>query len=104
MKGAGVQITQTGEAGDLSRHAGIVAGRLTQFADVLDTEPTGVVDAIEAAGVDLMMDTATDSGSTRGDHEQPTDPELRCLAMTRDDFARVLAAVQRSHSFASQTL
>lgn len=83
----------------LARRFGIVAGRVEQFADVLDVPARDVLGAIERAGVDCMVDTATDVGNSRTPCDRPTCPDLRCLAMTRDDFARVLAVVQTSPSF-----
>lgn len=93
----------TGEP--LARRFGIVCGRVQQFADALDVPAGHVLDVVEDAGIELMVDTATDSSTrTRTDYDRPTDPDLRCLAMTREDFARVLAAVQTSHSSAPPTL
>jgi hypothetical protein len=95
MKGAGVQINQQ-DAGDLNEHGGIIAGRVVQFADALETEPTAVFDAMQAAGVEPMVDTAKANPGANKKRDRPTAPSMRCLAMTRRDFARVLAQVQQS--------
>jgi hypothetical protein len=78
--------------GPLVSSQGIVCGRLSQYADALETDPNGVLDAIDATGVHLLVDTAESKGHEK--HERPTDPALRCLGMTRVGFARLLTEVQ----------
>jgi hypothetical protein len=77
---------------DLDVSKGIVSGRVTQYADALEVETEAVMDAVETAGVTPMVDTA--DSKARESHDRPDDPSTRCLAMTRDGFARVLAEVQ----------
>jgi hypothetical protein len=86
-------LPETREDGALISSKGIVCGRLSQYADALGTDPAGVLDAVGAAGVRLLVDTAKSKG--REKHDRPTDPALRCLGMTREGFARLLAEVQR---------
>jgi hypothetical protein len=77
------------EAGALDERFGIVTGRLVQYADALDIDPQQVPAAIEAAGIEPIVDTA--ERKPRETHNRPTDPRLRSLAVTRSDFARLLA-------------
>jgi hypothetical protein len=72
----------------LARQAGIVAGTLAEYADALDTTPERVLDAIRFTP---MVDTA--ENQAREDHDRPTDPQLRSLAMTSGQFARLSAAI-----------
>jgi hypothetical protein len=39
-----------------------------------------------------MLDTAEPKGQGK-DRDRPTDPELRCLALTREDFGRLVEVV-----------
>jgi hypothetical protein len=79
-----LQDTNRHEAGTLSVRHGIVCGRLEQFADALEMEPRQVSAAIQAAGIEPLVDTAQSKKNEA--HTRPTDPALRCLAMTRADF------------------
>jgi hypothetical protein len=72
----------------LARQAGIVAGTLAEYADALGTTPEQVLAAIRFTP---MVDTATNKA--REDHDRPTDPQLRSLAMTTGQFARLSAAI-----------
>ena len=80
------------ETSGLVVEGGIVAGRVTEYAEELDCTSGEVLDAIREEGIELMLDTAQDKG--RGDHERPTDPALRCLAMRERDWVRLLLAVE----------
>jgi hypothetical protein len=73
----------------LARQAGIVAGTLAEYADALDTTPERVLDAIHFTP---LVDTA-ENANPREDHDRPTDPALRSLAMTSGQFARLSAAI-----------
>jgi hypothetical protein len=69
-----------------------VSARLTDYAGALDSTPEEVLRALEAEGIEPTVDTAEAKG--RGsDRERPTEPELRCLAFTREDFRRLLEAI-----------
>jgi hypothetical protein len=92
IKATAVHITETGIAGDLNEHGGIISGRVTQYADALQITTGAVLEAVEAAGVTPMVDTARQNDGKERD--RPTDPDRRCLAMTRNDFARVLTEAQ----------
>jgi hypothetical protein len=82
--------------GGLTAWQDLVCGRLSQYTDALETDPNGVLDAIDATGVHLLVDTAESKGHEK--HDRPTDPALRCLGMTREVFARLMAAVHRRPS------
>ena len=72
-----IQITEH-DAGTLNEQAGIVAGRLTQYADALDTTPAAVVDGIDVAGVEITgdLESPTDTDQRKGQetHERPGGP------------------------------
>jgi hypothetical protein len=77
--------------GELSVWGGIVSARLSDYAGALDSTPQAVLDAVEAEGITPAVDTAEAKG--RGDdRERPTEPGLRCLAFTREDFRRLVEA------------
>jgi hypothetical protein len=82
------QVRQT-EATALVEEFGIVAGRLQQFAETLQVSPERVLQAID---FDPLVDTAN-RASAHETYDRPTDPELRSLAMTSDQFARLSAAL-----------
>lgn len=65
------------ESGALEAWGGIVSGRVTEFAEALDTDPETVLQA--AKRVPLLVDTAEPKGR-RGEPDRPDGPELRCLA------------------------
>ena len=78
---------------------GVVAGFVVEYAEALDVAPVAVLGAVEAAGVTPMVDTGRRGSKSNDNHgPRPTDPEQRCLAMTRVDFARVLAEAQSAES------
>jgi hypothetical protein len=81
------------ESGALEGWGGIVSGRVSDYADALGVSPEAVVQAAEE--VDLMLDTAAPKGRGK-DRDRPTDPALRCLAMTVES-ARRLAEIARSN-------
>jgi hypothetical protein len=81
-------VAHTDDRQVLARQAGIVAGTLSEFADALQTTPERVLARIDFP---LLVDTATNKA--REDHDRPTDPQLRSLAMTTDQFARLSAAI-----------
>lgn len=78
--------------GEISAYHGIVSAYLADLADLLNASPTGVLEAMEQADVEPMMDTAT-PGNGQESHDRPTDPELRCIALTEQDLRRVAAVV-----------
>ncbi len=78
--------------GELSVWGGIVSARLDDIAGALETAPGKVLDRLEAEGIEPMLDTAEPKGQGK-DRDRPTDPELRCLALTREDFGRLVEAV-----------
>jgi hypothetical protein len=47
--------------------------------------------AVEAEGIELILDTAEPKGQGKN-RDRPTDPELRCLALRKKDFARLVEA------------
>jgi hypothetical protein len=90
--GTGKRYGAQSERGQVEVWGGIVSARLEDIAEALGTAPEAVLDALEAEGIGPMLDTAEPKG--RGDdRDRPTSPELRCLAFTREDFARLVEAV-----------
>jgi len=90
--GTGKRYGAEQKRGEIEAWGGVVSARLSDYADALDTTAEAVLDAVDAEGVDPVVDTAEPKG--RGDdRERPTDPELRCLAFSREDFARLVEAV-----------
>jgi hypothetical protein len=81
-----------GGRGELSVWGGIVSARLTDYAGALGTAPEEVLGAVEREGIEPMLDTAEPKGRGK-DRDRPTDPELRCLALTREDFTRLVEAI-----------
>jgi hypothetical protein len=77
--------------GELSVWGGIASARLSDYAGALETSPQAILDAVDAEGIDLILDTAEKGQAS--DRERPTSPELRCLAFTREDFRRLVEAV-----------
>jgi len=66
---------------------GIVAGTLQQFAETLQVSPERVLDDID---FDPLVDTY---GQDWHRYERSSDPSVRSLAMTSDQFARLSAAL-----------
>ena len=80
-------------SGALESWGGIVSGHVSDYTDALDVSPEAVLKA--AREVELMFDTAEAKGQGK-ERDRPTDPALRCLAMTADS-ARQLAEIVRSN-------
>lgn len=78
--------------GELSVWGGIVSARLEDIAGALETAPGKVLGRLKAEGIEPMLDTAEPKGQGK-DRDRPTDPGLRCLALTREDFGRLVEAV-----------
>jgi len=81
-----------GGRGELSVWGGIVSARLEDIAGALETAPQAILGAVEREGIEPMLDTAEPKGQGK-DRDRPTDPELRCLALTREDFTRLVEAI-----------
>ena len=64
-----------------------------EFSEVLDRSPSEVLSAIESEEIVLLLDTA--EGKPRETHDRPTDPTLRCLAMTEGEWVRLSLAAGR---------
>jgi len=79
--------------GDLAPKHGIVSARLEVLADVLNTRPSALLDAVKKTDIEPLMDTADDKGRSRNAETRPESPGLRCLAFTVEDFRRLAAAV-----------
>jgi hypothetical protein len=93
--GTGKRYGAQSERGEIEAWGGIVSARLCDYAGAFDVEPQAVLDAVEAEGIEPAVDTAEAKG--RGsDRERPTEPELRCLAFTREDFRQLVAAVSEA--------
>jgi hypothetical protein len=80
------------DQGDVTARHGIVSARVTDLAEALDTTAGALLQAVEAAGADPLVDTA-ENASPHETHERPSDPELRCMAFTMEDFREVAAVV-----------
>ncbi len=87
--------------GELSVWGGIVSARLTDYAGALETAPQAILGAVERKGIEPILDTAEPKGQGK-DRDRPTDPGLRCLALTREDFTRLVEAIG-SDPVASET-
>jgi hypothetical protein len=74
----------------LEAWGGIISAHLDDWAGELGCTPEDVLGAVESAGIDPITDTARSKGQE--DHDRPTDPALRCLALTIED-ARTLKSV-----------
>jgi hypothetical protein len=88
--GTGNRYDAQSERGQVEAWGGIVSARLADYASALDSTPEEVLDAVETTGAKPVVDTARSKG--REDHDRPTSAELRCLAFSREDFARVVEA------------
>lgn len=80
------------EDGELTREYGLVTGRVVQFAEALDCDPSEVLDAVEGT-VEPLVDTAKENPGSGKSYDRPEDPEKRCLAFTEEDFRRVAATI-----------
>lgn len=79
----------SGSAG-LEAWGGVLTGTVQEWAEALDCDPSTVVDTIEAAGIELLVDTARQK---RQERERPTDPELRSVAMVPGEAEALKDAV-----------
>ncbi len=78
----GVSAHRSGDI--LEVWGGIVSAKLEQWAEELGCTPDDVLGAVDSAGIDPITDTAEPKGRGK-DRDRPTDPALRCLALTIDD-------------------
>lgn len=69
---------------------GVHTGTVQEWANSLDCTPAEVVEAIEAAGIELLVDTARQKRQSR---DRPTDPELRSVAMVPEEAEKLRDAV-----------
>lgn len=76
-------------SGELTSQSGIITGRLTDWASALETTTPELLDAMERAGVDPLVDTGQHKDGE--EHQRPTNPELRCIALTEADVGRISA-------------
>ena len=76
-------------SGELTSQSGIITGRLADWADALETTSDELLEAMQRAGVEPLIDTGT-SKDGEG-HQRPTNPELRCIALTEGDGGRITA-------------
>ena len=84
----GVSAHRSGDS--LEAWGGIVSAHLEDWAGEHGCTPDDVLGAVDSAGIDPITDTAR--SKNQEDHDRPTDPSLRCLALTIDD-ARTLKSV-----------
>jgi hypothetical protein len=78
----GVSAHRSGDS--LEAWGGIVSAHLEDWADELGCTPEDVLGAVDSANIDPVTDTAKNKGQGK-DYDRPTDPALRCLALTTDD-------------------
>jgi hypothetical protein len=78
------------ERGALEAWGSIVSGRVADYAEELGVSPADVLEAVGAAGIDLLVDTAVPKNR---ETDRPTAPGLRCIAMTRRDFQALQAEI-----------
>jgi hypothetical protein len=99
--GTGVSARSKGvkmhTSGALESWGGVVSGHVADCAEAIGCAPEAVLDAAES--VELLFDTANPKNTRGDDPDRPTDPALRCLAMTAEN-ARRLAEIAR---FENQT-
>ena len=97
--GTGVSTRSKGvekhASGALESWGGIVSGHVSDYVGALDVSPEAVLQAAEE--VELMFDTANPKNTRGDDPDRPTDPTLRCLAVTTEN-ARRLAEIARSEN------
>lgn len=78
------------DGGGLREQAGIVSGRLVEWAETFECDPERILRIVEySSGIDPVMDTAREK--PRESHERPTSHDLRSIALTREDVG-ILAA------------
>jgi hypothetical protein len=78
------------ERGAVESWGSIVSGRVADYAEELGVSPADVLEAVRAAGIDLLVDTAVPKNR---ETDRPTAPELRCIAMARRDFQALQAEI-----------
>lgn len=85
--GVRAHYTAGGDAEDRELHVwgGILSARISDIAEAIGATPEEVAQAAESKAVETMMDTAEPKGY-RTDEDRPTDPELRSIALTEEQF------------------
>ncbi|WP_251965915.1 hypothetical protein [Salinibacter ruber] len=78
----GVSPHRSGDS--LEAWGGIVSAHLDDWAEELGCTPEDVLRGVGSTGIDPITDTAESKGRGK-DRDRPTDPALRCLALTIDD-------------------
>ena len=96
--GTGVSARSKGvkmhTSGALESWGGVVSGHVADYAEAVGCGPEAILNAAEE--VELLFDTANPKNTRGDDPDRPTDPALRCLAMTAEN-ARRLAEIARSN-------
>ena len=88
-------------SGELTSQSGIITGRLADWAEALETTSSELLEAMNRAGVEPLIDTGSQKDGE--EHQRPTNPELRCIALTEADVGRIsaelleIAPVKASH-------
>ena len=90
MPRAHIRHDENGSAG-IDAWGGVLTGTVQEWADALGCTPAEVVEAIEAQGIELLVDTARQK---RQERERPTDPELRSVAMVPSEAEALKDAVE----------
>lgn len=79
-------------SGTIEAWGGIASASVADWAEHFDCTPEDVLQTIEQAGVEPLVDTAKQKGQ---DRERPTDPALRCLALTTTDTQTLKTILDR---------
>lgn len=92
--GVRAHYTAGGDAEERELHSwgGIVSARISDIADAIGATPEEVVEVVESGSVELLVDTSTNKG--REDHDRPTSPQLRCIALTTDQLDALRDAIE----------
>lgn len=98
MYGTSERYGAAEDEGEVSAWGGIVSARLSTLADQLNTTPEAILNVIEADGISPMVDTAEPKGRGKNqgrgkNRDRPTDPGVRCLALTREDYEALVEAI-----------
>jgi hypothetical protein len=83
-----------GEERELHVWGSIVSARISDIAEAIGATPEEVAQAAESEAVELLVDTSTNKA--REDHDRPTSPGVRCVALTIDQLDALRNEVERA--------
>ena len=87
-------------SGALESWGGVVSGHVADYAEAIGCGPEAVLNAAEE--VELLFDTAEAKGQGK-ERDRPTDPALRCLAMTAENARRLVEIVRSNDGNSNET-